>query len=171
MNRNRLKHLLDTIWSTGDRDVECAVKHICHASAAIIVGNRWSDGLDYKTSGFNSQQWKDIEESEAAAKNGDKLPCGRPNPWQGRDMYKEYSEQNLAKLETQWKPIEDWVNEAGTEAFYDLIMQTEYNGYIDSYIEDNCNDGETCPEWGEIVKKTFQARGRDFAMTTFQKKE
>ena len=163
MNRNRLKHLLDTIWRTGDRDVECAVKHICHASAAIIVGNRWSDGIDYKDSGWNQQQEKEI--GDLADKHG----------WDSEAVDKlidEYAKQNLAKLETQWKPIEDWVNEAGTEAFYDLIMQTEYNGYIDSYIEDNCNDGETCPEWGEIVKKTGVLKSQpDFAMTTFQKKE
>jgi len=168
MNIETMTSLLDTIWRTGDRD-ECAIKHIGHAAAAIIVGKTWTDGLDYETSGFTDQQWNDIQESEAAAKNGDMLPCGRPSPWKGRDMYKEYLDENRVKLQQQWQPIVDWVEEAGTEAFYDLVMQTNYFAYINSYILMNLKHGATCPEWGELAEKSVGISTRK--IRTFRKKE
>ena len=38
--------MFDGIWRMGDQD-ECSLKHVNHATAAIVCGKSWRDGADY----------------------------------------------------------------------------------------------------------------------------
>lgn len=154
MDKTELERRLNNIWKAGDRD-ECSIKHIWHASAAIVLGKKWSEGADYNDFGFSDAQYHELE---ATAKGDD---------WDD-ELIKKFKAEINVKMVYHWSPIQEWVDEVGTELFYDTILQTKFSGYGDTvgdYIvlhwfgnrKFDTQDVDL-PEWAEIVDGTFKKK-------------
>lgn len=152
MEAHRMNQKLDKIWRIGDKDIECAGKHIGWGTAALAVGLSWEDGLDYLRpwDSFGSdkrgadyipdwdqliQEWADhgkiateIYSDRLVHRDGDDYAFIR---WTD-----ERFEQTEKALSGQWAKVVEVRDRVGCDTFVEVMRLTRYQGLFDGYLDD-----------------------------------
>lgn len=147
-----LNQKMDKIWRIGDRDIECAGKHIGWGAAALAVGKDWTDGLDYQRpwaygypengdfrgahyiddwEGFRSRTSR--EEISPEERYGDRLTVIDNSAF--IDWNDSYYNKQEARLADAWESIVTVRNQLGEKRFHDCMMRTRYYGHFEDYVE------------------------------------
>jgi hypothetical protein len=148
----RLEEHLRVVGAMGDRD-ECSYKHIGYALAAIVRGNTWRDGVDYRdpaganvfyiewpahhSRGFTVTAEEllhlvEFEEWDAAYHARIKILLDNPEyVAKGRQLIEDWKQ----KLAAEWEAVETIFGQVGREQFIEAVHSGSFGDCLDYGLE------------------------------------
>ena len=148
----RLEEHLGVVWAMGDED-ECSEKHIGYALAAIVSGNTWRDGVDYRDpAGANVfyLEWPahqpggfaitaeellflvEFEDWDSAYHARVKLLLANPEyVAKGRQLIEEWKQE----LAMEWEAVETLYRQVGKERFIEAVRSLPICDYFDYALD------------------------------------